>query len=159
VLVAGCGAFASYHGRSRWCGLLGLLSLAGVLVVLMMALPRIRLERRKGFDVIYAPPYRRDVWRMDVQVMLDDALQDKPTPPIMLQLPRGASIAAAVKTLEPIVPSLRREMSDFKFLLNGQPAKHNEDMSDGDELNISLRRSLEGFNDEARMTNDESMSK
>jgi hypothetical protein len=133
VLVAGCGAYAVYHGRSRWWGLLGLLSLGGIVALLCLTVGRGH-TRRRGFSVIFAEPYRRDVWRMDVRVNVDGQ-----TEPIMLQLPRGASVAAAVKALAPILPSMRREPADLKFLVNGRAAKATDDMSDGDALTIGPR--------------------
>jgi hypothetical protein len=136
VLVAGCGAYAAYHGRSRWWGLLGLLGLGGIVV--LMCLPSTRGGgNRRGFAVVFAEPYRRDVWRMDVRVLLDATLAASKFEPIMLQLPRGASVAMAVKTLAPVVPSMRRQPGDLKYLVNGQPAKPADEMSDGDELTIA----------------------
>ena len=136
VLVAGCGAYAVYHGRGRWWGLLGLLGLGGIVVLMCLASNRVRRDRR-GFAVVFAEPYRRDVWRMDVRVRLDAPLAASQFEPIMLQLPRGASVATAVKMLAPVVPSLRREPGDLKYLVNGQPARPADEMSDGDELTIA----------------------
>jgi hypothetical protein len=138
VLVAGGGTYAVYHGRSRWWGLLGLLSLGGIIALLCLTVGRGH-SRRRGFSVIFAEPYRRDVWRMDVRVMVDASLGDCRTEPIMLQLPRGASVAAAVKALAPIFPSMGREPTDLRFLVNGQVAKATDDMSDGDALMIARR--------------------
>jgi hypothetical protein len=57
--------------------------------------------------------------------------------PITLQLPRGASVAMAVKTLAPVLPSMRREPSALRFRVNGLPAKPADEMNDGDELSIA----------------------
>jgi hypothetical protein len=138
VLVAGCGAYAAYHGRSRWWGLLGLLSLGGIVAVMCLANPHLRTGRR-GFAVIFAEPYRKDVWRMDVRVLVDSSLAGSRLEPIMLQLPRGANIASAVKTLAPVLAPLRREPADLKYLINGQPAKPTDEMTEGDELMIAPR--------------------
>lgn len=138
VLVAGCGIFARYHRLRGWWGLLGLFSFVGVLVLLAIpGLPR-RRERGQGFGVMFAEPYRRDVWRMDVRVRLDQSLGTAVREPIMLQLPRGANVGTAMKTLSGAIPELGEgELPTARFEINGHPADRRAELSDGDELAVS----------------------
>jgi hypothetical protein len=134
LLVAGCGKHAVYQGRSKWWGLMGLLSLVGVIVVLTIgAIPRAH-DLTGGFEVRYTEPYRRDVWRMDVRVRLDESVGAGVAEPIQLQVPRGASVSSAIKILAGPIPILKESMLDLKYEINGVAAKAVDELSDGDEL-------------------------
>lgn len=138
VLVGGCGIFARYHRLRGWWGLLGLLSVVGVLFLLAVPLLPRRRKWRQGFGVMFAEPYRRDVWRMDVRVRLDQSLGTAVHEPIMLQLPRGANVGTAMKTLAAAIPGLGQgDLPTARFEINGQPADRRAELSDGDELAVS----------------------
>jgi hypothetical protein len=91
-------------------------------------------DTRRGFAVMSAAPYRRDIWRMDVRVKLDAATGIRE--PVLLQLPRGADVAAAVRSLASAIPSLDASIRGGAYLLNGKTACLATDLSDGDELTI-----------------------
>jgi hypothetical protein len=141
VVLGGCGMFVRYHRLRRWWGLLGFFSIAGVAILLMVPLmsPVERRKRsRQGFEVIFAEPYRRDVWRMDVRVTLDQSVGAAVREPIVLQLPRGANVGTAIKTLAGVIPELDTTQSPSeRFAINGQPADRRAELSDGDELAVS----------------------
>ena len=87
---------------------------------------------------MFAEPYRRDVWRMDVRVTLDQSVGAAVREPIMLQLPRGANVGTAIKTLAGVIPELDTAQSQSeRFAINGQPADRRAELSDGDELAVS----------------------
>ncbi|MGD0462662.1 MAG: hypothetical protein ABSB74_09245 [Tepidisphaeraceae bacterium] len=137
VLLGGCGIYARYHRLSRWWGLLGVFSVVGVLILLV--LPLISRERKygPGFGVMFAEPYRRDVWRMDVRVTLDQNVGTAVREPILLQLPRGANVGTAMKTLAGVIPELDSgELPAARFAINGQPADRRTELSHGDELAV-----------------------
>jgi hypothetical protein len=145
VLLGGCGVFARYHRLGRWCGLLGFLSIFGVLILLVLSRMQQNLplipgyqRRHRGFDVVFAEPYRRDVWRMDVRVILDQSVASAVREPIMLQLPRGANIGTAMKTLASVIPELDSTPSPAeRFTINGERADRRAELSHGDELAVS----------------------
>jgi hypothetical protein len=135
VLVGGCGKYACYHGLSRWWGLLGLLNAPGVLILMLLPPRTGRQMDSAGFSVVFAESYRRDVWRMDVRVMLDEALGTGVREPIMLQLPRGANVGSAMKVLAGAIPGLfDGELPSAGYSINGSPADRRAELSDGDEL-------------------------
>jgi len=139
VLIGGCAMYARFHGLNRFCALLGLFSLAGVLVLIL--LPPLRRERArgKGFSVIFAEPYRRDIWRMDVRVKLDEKLETGVREPIMLQIPRGANIGTAMKTLAGVIPNLHEgDLPNAEFTVNGIRAERRAELSDGDEIIVNV---------------------
>ena len=139
ILVGGCGKYARYYGLSRWWGLLGLLSAVGV-VILMLLPPRVgRPVDGDGFSVIFAEPYRRDVWRMDVRVVLDQSLGTDVREPIMLQLPRGANVGSAMKVLAGAIPGLfDGELPAASYTINGHPADRRTELSEEDELVVRV---------------------
>jgi len=139
VLIGGCAMYARYHGLSRFCALLGLLNLVGVLILIL--LPQLRRERARGqgFSVIFAEPYRRDIWRMDVRVRLDENLGTGVREPIMLQIPRGANVGTAMKTLAGVIPNLYEgDLPNAEFIVNGRPADRRAELSDGDEVTVNI---------------------
>jgi hypothetical protein len=131
VLVAGCGNYARYYRMSRWWGLLGILNVIGVAALFALRLRRRDRKWAGGFDVEFAEPYRRDVWRMDIHVKL---LAGEP---IMLQLPRGANVGTAMKTLAGVIPELEERDWSGCFSINGQPADRRTELSNGDELIVT----------------------
>ncbi|HEY1923191.1 MAG TPA: hypothetical protein VGG44_10620 [Tepidisphaeraceae bacterium] len=138
VLFGGCAMFARFHRLSRWTFLLGFLSIVGVSILLMLPPVSRRRNRGEGFDVLFAEPYRRDVWRMDIKVILDQALAPAIRDPIMLQLPRGANVGAALKTLAGVIPELDLTQSPHeRFTINAEPADRRSELSHGDELTIA----------------------
>ncbi len=112
VLVAGCRRFAQFRRRSPWWGILGFFNIAGVLGLLLI--PRGRST--VGFDLMGEDP-RRDVWKMEVHVQLQDLRE-----PVLLHLPRGASVDAAIRSLSLALPHLEEGLRNAKFLINGKPA-------------------------------------
>lgn len=138
VLLGGCGMFVRYHRLARGWGFLGLFSIFGVAFLLMLSQIPHRRKYRHGFDVMFVEPYRRDVWRMDVRVTLDRSVGAAVREPIMLQLPRGANVGTAIKTLAGVIPELDTTQSPSeRFAINGQPADRRAELSDGDELAVS----------------------
>jgi len=138
VLLGGCGIYARYHRLSRWWGLLGFFSVVGVLILLVLPLISRRRQYGQGFAVMFAEPYRRDVWRMDVRVTLDRSLGTAVREPILLQLPRGANVGTAMKTLAGVIPELDGgQLPAARFAINGQPADRRDELSHGDELAVS----------------------
>jgi hypothetical protein len=142
LLVGGCGTFAVYHGRDRWWGMLGLFSVVGVLVILIIPRSPRAIESGGGFEVRYNVPYHRDVWRMDVKVTLDSSVEAGIAEPIMLQVPRGASIAAAMKTLAGPLPILQELIPVLRFQINGERAKQSDELSNGDELLVLKQNAM-----------------
>jgi hypothetical protein len=138
VLVGGCAKFAKFHGLPSACGLLGMLSILGVLALVLIP-PLLRgRPASEGFSVIFAEPYRRDVWRMEVRVKLNESIGAGVTEPIILQLPRGANIGTALKILAGVIPNLMdHELPDACFAVNGAVADRRGELSDGDEVIIS----------------------
>jgi len=139
ILVGGCGKYARYYGLSRWWGLLGFLNALGVLILMLLPPRNDWPTRSAGFSVVFAEPYRRDVWRMDVRVMLDEALGTGVREPIMLQLPRGANVGSAMKVLAGAIPGLfDGELPSASYSINGQPSDRRAELSDGDELVVRV---------------------
>jgi hypothetical protein len=139
VLVGGCAMYARFHGLNRLCALLGLLSIVGVLVLILLPAMRRERARGKGFSVIFAEPYRRDIWRMDVRVKLDEKLETGVREPIMLQIPRGANIGTAMKTLAGVIPNLHEgDLPNAEFTVNGVRAERRAELSDGDEIIVNV---------------------
>jgi hypothetical protein len=140
VLLGGCGMFARFHRLSRWAPFLGLLSIVGVSILLTLPTVPNRRKYREGFGVMFAEPYRRDVWRMDVRVLLDQSIGAAVDEPIMLQLPRGANVGMALKTLAGVIPQLDLTQSPReRFTINAEPADRRSELSQGDELAISAK--------------------
>jgi hypothetical protein len=138
VLLGGCGMFARFHRLSRWSPFLGLLSIVGVSILLVLPSMKHRRRYGEGFSVMFAEPYRRDVWRMDVRVILDQSISAAVREPIMLQLPRGANIGMALKTLAGVIPELNITQSPNEhFTVNGEAADRRSELSQDDELAIS----------------------
>jgi hypothetical protein len=133
VLVGGCGIYVRYHHLNRGWSLLGLLSLPGALFLIVRSL-RGTKRYGSGFSVLFAEPYRRDVWRMDVKVKLDESLGAGAIEPIMLQLPRGSNVGSAMKMLAGVIAGLHEGELPAKFSINGQPVDRRTELSDGDEL-------------------------
>ncbi len=139
VLIGGCAIYARFHRLSRFCALLGLFNLAGVLILILLPLRGRQRERGTGFSVIFAEPYRRDVWRMDVRVQLDEKIAAGVREPIMLQLPRGASVGTAMKTLAGVIPNLfNGDLPNADFIVNGINTDRRAELSDGDEMIVKL---------------------
>ncbi len=138
VLLGGCGMFARFHRLSRWSPFLGLLSIVGVSILLVLPSMKQRKKYGEGFSVLFAEPYRRDVWRMDIRVILDESISAAIREPIMLQLPRGANVGAALKTLAGVIPELDLTQSPAeRFTINAEPADRRSELSQGDELAIA----------------------
>ena len=127
VLVAGSRRFAKFRRRSPWWGILGLFNIAGVLALLLIP----RGKSSVGFDLMAADP-RRDVWKMEVHVKVQDLRE-----PVLLHLPRGASVDAAARSLSLALPHLEQALRNAKFLINGKPAQRGDDLSDQDTLDIA----------------------
>jgi putative ubiquitin-RnfH superfamily antitoxin RatB of RatAB toxin-antitoxin module len=127
VLVSGCARFAHFRRRNRWWGILGLLNFVGVLILLL-------IPRRKsvtGFDLSPNEP-RRDVWRMEVHVSLPGLDH-----PILLHLPRGATVEAAARMLTGVLPNFEEKLKAARFLINGHPAQRTDELSDQNKLEIA----------------------
>jgi hypothetical protein len=140
VLIGGCAKFARYHQIWPGWAFLGLFNLAGVLALLVLCAPAVGEKRGKGFSVIFAEPYRRDVWRMDIRVVLDESTGAGVREPIMLQVPRGCNVGTALKTLAGVIPELADgDLPQARFTLNGQPVGRREELSNGDELTVSVQ--------------------
>jgi hypothetical protein len=139
ILVGGCGKYARFYGLNRWWGLLGFLNALGVLILMLLPPRKGWPTRGEGFSVIFAEPYRRDVWRMDVRVMLDEALGTGVREPIMLQLPRGVNVGSAMKVLAGVIPGLSDgELPSASYSINGEPADRRAELGDGDELIVRV---------------------
>lgn len=140
VLVGGCGIFARYHRLSTMWGLLGFLNVLGVAILGTLSQPN--RARSRGFAVVFPEPYRRDVWRMDVQVKLkrDTGKASGVSEPILLQLPRGANVGTAMKVLSGAIPALDDGVASTQFLINGQSAGRRDELSNGDELIVAIPR-------------------
>jgi hypothetical protein len=130
VLIAGGGKFAQHRRRSWWWGLLGFLNIPGV--GLLMLIPRRRVGGGAGFDVMTDAPARRDVWRMEVRVVLEGSAEK-----MLLHLPRGGSVETATRMLAAAVPELEPKLNAARFLINNQPARRGDELADQDELTIS----------------------
>jgi hypothetical protein len=130
VLIAGGGKFAQYRRRNWWWGLLGFLNVLGVGMLLL--LPRRRVAGGAGFDVIGDTPVRRDVWRMEVRVVLEGSAE-----PVLLHLPRGGSVDAAARMLATAVPNLEPALNSARFFINSRPAQRGDELADQDQLTIS----------------------
>jgi len=139
ILVAGCGKYARFYGLNRWWGLLGFLNVLGVLILILLPPRQGRQIDGAGFSVIFAEPYRRDVWRMDVRVILDQTVGTAVREPIMLQLPRGVNVGSAMKVLAGAIPGLfDGELPAARYSINGNPADRRVELSDGDELVVRV---------------------
>jgi hypothetical protein len=137
VLVGGCSLYARHRGLSPIWGLLGFFNAPGFLAIYCACAIGDGTPRGKGFAVIQAAPYRRDVWRMDIRVVVDPELQIGVTEPIMLQVARGASVALAIKTLAGALPRLDEDPISLRCAINGVPADRRDELCEGDELRIS----------------------
>jgi hypothetical protein len=145
VLIGGCAKYARFHGMSRWWSLLGVFSVPGVLILKTLPVLWREKHRGAGFSVIFAEPYRRDVWRMDVKVTLDETTRAGVREPIMLQMPRGARVGTAMKMLSGVISGLSDE--DFpgvRYRVNGQPVDRRTELSNGDELVVDVARDEAG---------------
>jgi hypothetical protein len=139
VLVGGCAKFVKYHRMPKWLALLGVLNVPGVFVLLLVRAVRRDRKGGQGFGVIFAEPYRRHVWRMDVRVKLDDTVRTNVHEPIMLQLARGANVGTAMKTLADVIPGLNEgELPSATYSINGREADRREELNDGDELVVRV---------------------
>ncbi|MGD0139316.1 MAG: hypothetical protein ABSD28_10595 [Tepidisphaeraceae bacterium] len=139
ILVGGCGKYARFYGLNRWWGLLGFLNVLGVLILILLPPRQGRATDSAGFSVIFAEPYRRDVWRMDVRVILDQTVGTAVREPIMLQLPRGANVGSAMKVLAGAIPGLfDGELPAARYSINGNPTDRRAELSDGDELFVRV---------------------
>jgi hypothetical protein len=135
LLVGGCAKYARYYRINGGWALLGIFNVVGVYALFIVR----RIERRKnggaGFSVIFAEPYRRDVWRMDVRVKLDEIAEANVREPIHLQVPRGANVGSAMKVLAGVIPGLAGgELPAAGYWINGVQADRRAELSDGDEL-------------------------
>jgi len=139
VLIGGCAKFARFHGMNRGWAVLGLFNAVGILILMLMPLQKRDRKRGSGFSVIFAEPYRRDVWRMDVKVRLDERLGTGVREPIMLQLPRGARVGTAMKTLADVIPGLYDgDMPGVGYIVNGQAVDRRAEVGEGDEMIVSV---------------------
>jgi len=142
LLIGGCTIYARFCGMRRAWGLVGMLSVLGVLLLVAISGVR-RLEGREkyreGFGVEFAEPYRRHVWRMDVKVKLDETVGACVNGPIMLQVARGANVGTAMKTLAGVIPELNDgELPGGSYEINGQAADRRSELNDGDELVVRV---------------------
>ncbi len=139
VAVVGFARFARHFNFSPFWGVLGCLNLIGYITIHILvraSLPR--HSAQEGFDVVHASPYTRDIWRMDVKVLLDSTLQiDTGPDPIQLQLPRGASIKAAMDMLATVRPQLAPSIRNLAYKINENPADLKSELHDTDTLFIS----------------------
>jgi hypothetical protein len=139
VLIGGCAMYAGFHRLSRFWALLGLLNVVGVLILILLPLCRRQRERGAGFSVIFAEPYRRDIWRMDVRIKLDEKIGAGVNESILLQIPRGANVGTAMKTLAGVIPNLHDgDLPDAEFIVNGLRTDRRAELSDGDEMIVTL---------------------
>ena len=139
VLIGGCAMYCRYHGLGRFCALLGLFSLFGVLILITLPSLRRQRERGNGFSVIFAAPYRRDIWRMDVRVKLDEKIGTGVNEPILLQIPRGANVGTAMKTLAGVIPNLHDgDLPNADFTVNGRRADRRAELCNGDEIVVDI---------------------
>ncbi len=140
-LIVGCSRYARYYRMNEAWALLGLASIPGVMVLAIVAGFKAGSARPSlggGFQVITADPYRKDVWRMDVYVLLDDSLGLGVFEPINMQLPRGANIKSAVFTLADAIPEIRPLIGQAAYRLNGEEVDEKEDMTDQDVLVVHM---------------------
>jgi hypothetical protein len=139
VLIGGCAMFARFYRLSRAWALLGLFNILGILMLMLLTIQWRSGERGSGFSVIFAEPYRRDVWRMDVRVVLDENTGTGVREPIMLQLPRGCNVGMAMKTLAGVIPGLiDGDLPEANFSVNGIRAGRRDELSHGDEMVVSV---------------------
>jgi hypothetical protein len=141
VLVGGCAKYAKFYRMGKGWALLGLFNFPGVLMLVVIAGLRSLSKHGKGagFSVIFAEPYKRDVWRMDVKVKLDETVGARVNEPINLQLARGSNVGTAMKTLAGVIPGLNDgELPNGEYLINGQEADRRMELSDGDELVVRV---------------------
>lgn len=140
VLVGGCAKYAKYRRLSKAWALLGLLNFVGVLGLFIVVAVRRKKKYGEGFGVLFAEPYKRHVWRMDVKVRLDESVGTDVRESIMLQLSRGAKVGTAMKTLAGVIPGLEDgELRNGAYTINGE-ADRREELSDGDELVVRVIR-------------------
>jgi hypothetical protein len=139
VLIGGCAMFARFHRLNRAWAMLGLFNLPGVLMLMLLTIQWRQGERGHGFSVIFAEPYRRDVWRMDVRVVLAENTGVSVREPIMVQLPRGCNVGTAMKTLAGVIPGLiDGDLPQANFTINGARASRRDELSHGDEMIVSI---------------------
>ena len=154
VLCGGCAKYAKFHRMGKWWALVGLFNFLGVFVLLVVAWLRgwSKEGRGRGFSVIFAEPYKRDVWRMDVKVKLDETVGTRVHEPINLQLARGSNVGTAMKTLAGVIPGLNDgELPNGTYWINGQEANRRMELSDGDELVVSvIRPDVQNFGESAQ---------
>lgn len=139
VLAGGFGKYAIYHHRTRWWGLLSILSLLGVMILFALSFaPNRGPGARGGFEVLYAPNGpTKDIWKMNVRIRVDESLGAGTWEPFHMTLPRGMSVLLASKTLVNAVPALRDALDTATFLVNGREVRPIEDLDDGDEVVIT----------------------
>jgi hypothetical protein len=141
VLVGGCAKYAKFHRMGKGWALLGFFNAPGVFILLVIGWVRSLSKdgQGEGFSVIFAEPYRRHVWRMDVKVTLDETVGTRVHEPITLQLSRGSNVGMAMKTLAGVIPGLNDgELPNGAYLINGQEADRRMELSDGDELVVRV---------------------
>jgi len=139
VLIGGCTIYARYYRLNRAWAALGLFSVPGVLILTLLPLMKREKNRGAGFSVIFAQPYRRDVWRMDVRVTLDQSTGANIHEPITLQVPRGCNIGAAMKTLAGVIPELANgDLPEARFTINGSRATRRQELSHGDQITVTI---------------------
>jgi hypothetical protein len=144
VLVGGCAKFVKYHRLPKWLALLGIFNVPGVLALFVVRLCHRVKRQGEGFGVIFAEPYKRHVWRMDVRVTLDQTVATSVHEPITLQLSRGANVGTAMKTLSGVIPGLNEgELPDATYSVNGHDADRRVELNDGDELVVRVIPSSE----------------
>ena len=139
LLVGGCTKYARYYAMPRLWALLGIFNIVGVLGLIVIRFANREKHRGPGFSVEFNEPYRRDVWRMDVRVKLDELIDPNVREPIMLQVPRGSNVGSAMKVLAGVIPGLLEgELPSAGFWINGVQADRRAELSDGDELVVRL---------------------
>jgi hypothetical protein len=144
VLVGGCAKFVKFHKLPRWLALLGILNAPGVLVLFVVRLCHREKRHGEGFGVLFAEPYKRHVWRMDVRVRLDETVGTSVHEPITLQLARGSNVGTAMKTLAGVIAGLNDgELPDATYSINGHEADRRVELNDGDQLVVRVIPSSE----------------
>jgi putative ubiquitin-RnfH superfamily antitoxin RatB of RatAB toxin-antitoxin module len=108
---------------------LGFLNILGVSLLLLI--PRRRVGAGAGFDLSIGSR-RRDVWRMEVHVCLPNSAE-----PLLLHLPRGATVEAAARMLIAVLPQLEQTLREGKFLVNSHPVQRSDELADQDKLQIA----------------------
>jgi hypothetical protein len=139
VLVGGCAKYVKYYRLSKGWALLGLFNLPGVLGLFIIRLIHREKRHGEGFGVIFAEPYKKHVWRMDIHVRLDETVGTSVHEPITLQLARGSNVGTAMKTLAGVIPGLHDgELPSAAYSINGQEADRRVELNDGDALLVRV---------------------